>query len=76
MTKLQEILIQKISSTTDERILHEVNRLLETGADEEVYQLTPEQMAGIEESREQIKNGQFLTNEEANKEIQEWLKNQ
>lgn len=75
MTKLQEILIQKISSTTDERILQEVNRLLETGADEGIYQLTPEQIAGIEESREQIKSGQYLTNEEANKEIQEWLKN-
>lgn len=75
MTKLQEILIQKISSTTDERILQEVNRLLETGANEGIYQLTPEQIAGIEESREQIKSGQYLTNEEANKEIQEWLKN-
>lgn len=75
MTKLQEILIKKISSTTDERILQEVNRLLETGADEDIYRLTPEQIAGIEESKEQIKNGQFLTNEEANKEMQEWLKN-
>ncbi len=75
MTKLQEILIQKISSTTDERILQEVNRLLETGVDEDIYQLTPEQIAKIEESREQIKNGQYLTNEEANKEIQDWLKN-
>lgn len=75
MTKLQEILIKKISSTTDERILQEVNRLLETGADEDIYQLTPEQIEGIEESKEQIKNGQFLTNEEANKEIKEWLKN-
>lgn len=73
MTKLQEILIQKISSTTDERILQEVNRLLETGGDEDIYQLTSEQIAGIEESREQIKNGQYLTNEEASKEIQEWL---
>ena len=75
MTKLQEILIQKISSTTDVRILHEVNRILETGADEDIYQLTPEQIKGIEESREQIKNGQFFTDEEANKEILEWLKN-
>ena len=75
MTKLQEILIQKISSTTDERVLQEVNRLLETGADEDIYQLTPEQIAVVEEARAQIKNGQYLTNEEANKEIQEWLKN-
>ena len=75
MTKLQELLIQKISSTTDPRILQEVNRLLETGADEEIYELTPEQISGIEESKEQIKKGKYLTNEEANKEIQEWLKN-
>jgi len=75
MTKLQQILIEKISSTKDERILQEVNRLLETGAEEEVYHLSPEQIAGIEEAKEQIKNGRFLTNEEANKEVQEWLKN-
>jgi len=75
MTKLQQILIEKISSTKDERILQEVNRLLETGIEEEVYQLSPEQIVGIEEAKEQIKNGQFLTNEEANKEAQEWLKN-
>ncbi len=75
MTKLQEILIQKISSLTDTRMLQEVNRLLETGADEEIYELTTEQISGIEESKEQIKKGQYLTNEEANKEIQEWLKN-
>ncbi len=73
MTKLQEILIQKISSTKDERILQEVNRIFETGIDEDIYQLTPEQIVGIEESKEQIKNGQYLTKEEANKEIQEWL---
>ena len=75
MTKLQEILIQKISSTKDERILQEINRLLETGIEEDVYQLSPEQLAGIEESKEQIKNGQYLSHEDASKETEEWLKN-
>jgi vacuolar-type H+-ATPase subunit H len=74
MTRLQEILIQKISSTQDERILQEINRLLETGLDEEIYQLTDEQKAGIEEAKEQIKNGQYLSNEDANKEVEEWLR--
>ena len=74
MTRLQEILIQKISSTQDERILQEVNRLLEIGLDEEVYQLTDEQKAAVEEAKEQIRNGQSMSHEEANKEIEEWLK--
>ena len=52
MTNLQDILIKKISSTTDERVLQEVNRLLETGADKDIYQLTSEQISGIEESKE------------------------
>jgi ethanolamine utilization protein EutP (predicted NTPase) len=74
MTRLQEILIQKISLTQDERILQEVNRLLETGLDEEVYQLTDGQKTGIEEAREQIQKGQRLSHEEANKEVEEWLR--
>ncbi len=41
----------------------------------EVYQLTADQMAVINQAREQVKNGQFLTEEQANKEIDEWLKN-
>ena len=55
-------------------ILQEVNRLLETGVEEEVYQLTSEQIAGIEESKEQIKNGKFLLHDDATSEIEEWLK--
>ncbi|WP_224997028.1 hypothetical protein [Cesiribacter sp. SM1] len=74
MTRLQEILIQKISTTQDERILQEINRLLETGLDEEVYQLTDEQITGIEEAKEQIRNGQYLSHEDANKEVEEWLR--
>lgn len=75
MTKLQEILIYKISLTKDERILQEINRLLETGMEEDVYQLTPEQIAGIQEAKEQIKDKQYLRHEDAQKEIEQWLKN-
>lgn len=67
------MLIKKISSTIDVRILQEVTRLLEIGADEDIFQLAPEQVAGVEESREQIRNGKFLTNEEAKTENQELL---
>ena len=41
--------------------------------DIEVYKLTDDQRKAIHEARQQIKNGQFLTDEQANKEIDEWL---
>jgi len=39
-----------------------------------VYKLSPEEIAAIQEGIEQIKNGQYLSDEEANKQIEEWLK--
>jgi hypothetical protein len=74
MTRLQEILIQKISVTKDKKILDEISRLLETGADDDVYQLNEKQTMAVQEAQEQIKKGQFLSNEEANKQAKEWLK--
>ena len=41
--------------------------------DIEIYKLSDEQKSAISESRQQIKNGQFLTDEQADKEIDEWL---
>lgn len=74
MTKLQELLIKKISSINDERILLEVNRILETGLGEDIYQLSDEQIAAVEEAEEQIRNSEFFTDEEVRKESEEWLK--
>ena len=39
-----------------------------------MYKFDDEQKAAITEARTQIKNGEFLTDEEASKEIYEWLK--
>jgi hypothetical protein len=39
----------------------------------ETYKLNAEQRSAIAEDREQIKNGDFLTNEQADQEIDEWL---
>jgi hypothetical protein len=74
MTKLQELLIKKISSINDERILLEVNRLLETGMKEDVYQMSDEQIAAVEEAEEQIRKSEFLTDAEVRKQSEEWLR--
>ena len=73
--ELRKRLIEKIQKIQDDRILEEAFRLLEleTMEDIEVYKLNYDQKKAISEAREQIRNGQFLTEEQANKEIDEWL---
>ena len=72
--ELKQKLIHKIQGTENEVILEEVYRLLEIDSESlGVYKLNDEQKMAIAESREQIRNGQFLSDEEADKEIDEWL---
>jgi predicted transcriptional regulator len=72
--ELRKRLIDKIQKTQDGRILEEAYRLLELETDDiEIYKLNDDQKNAISEARQQIKNGQFLTEEQANKEIDEWL---
>jgi hypothetical protein len=73
--ELKEKLINSINKTDNEELLHEVYRLLEIENDDiEIYKLSDEQRATIALSQQQIKNGEFVTNQEADNEIEEWLK--
>ena len=67
-------LIKAISATNDVIILNEIKDYLnfiskETG----VYKLSDQQLARVNESIKQYKNGEFLTEEEAEKDIQKWF---
>ena len=74
-TELQKKLIDKISHTEDEKLLEEVFRFLELESEEiEIYNLSKKQIEAIKEATEQIHRGEYLTNDQANKEIDEWLK--
>ncbi|HET7115367.1 MAG TPA: hypothetical protein VFI29_02690 [Hanamia sp.] len=73
--ELRNKVIDKIRKIENEDLLNEVNRLIEIEtSDIEVYKFSSEQKAAIEEAENQIKNGEFLTDEEATKDIEEWLK--
>lgn len=73
-TELKERLIDRIRGIDDEDILAEAYRLLGTDSDlEEPYKLNRAQNVAIDEARAQIKNGNYLTNNQADKEIDEWL---
>jgi hypothetical protein len=72
--ELRKKLIDKIQKTDNEPLLEEAYRLLELETEGfEIYQLSKEQKNAVEEGREQIRRGQFLTNDQANDEIDEWL---
>lgn len=75
MVDLKQQLIDKIQLTTDKVKLEEIYRLLEIDFDEqEVYMLSAEQKSAVGEAQKQIENGEFLSDEQANKEVEEWLK--
>lgn len=74
-TELQNKVIDKIRKIEDADLLMDVNRLIEIEtSDEEIYKLIPEEIIAVTEAQNEIKNGQFLTDEEAKKDIREWLK--
>lgn len=72
--ELKKKLIAKINLTDNNEILESVMNLLEIYNEEEVYVLNDAQLAAIEEAREDYRNGRFLTNDEANAEIEKWLR--
>ena len=72
--ELRKLLIEKIQLTDDDKLLEEASRLLEVEIEEsDVYILNDKQKEAIEEGRKQIVKGEYLTDEESNKEIDEWL---
>jgi predicted transcriptional regulator len=72
--EMKKELIEKIQSTDDEMLLEEIYRLLEINLDEDyVIELTESQNEMINAGIKDIKEGNFLTHEQANKEIDEWL---
>lgn len=73
--ELRKRLIEKIEFTEDDNLLEEASRLLEVSLDDKsIYILNDKQHQAIDEARKQIVEGSFLSNEESNKEIDEWLR--
>ena len=71
---MRKLLIEKIQLTDDDKLLEEVSRLLDVEIKEsDVYKLNDKQREAIEEGRKQIINGAYLTDEESNNEIDQWL---
>ena len=75
--EMKKELIDKINSIGDENILEEVYRILELGTREiETVVLSDIQKNSTDRGLKDFEEGIFLSGEEANSEIEKWLKKQ
>ena len=65
--------INTITGLKETRVLKEIKRLLDFELDESVYQLSPEQSARIAEAKQEYANGETISHEDLNNEIDRWL---
>ena len=74
-SEMKQQLIEKIKSTEDDNILEEVYRILEVGTIEvDEIILSDKQRELIDGGLRDIENGNYLSNEDANNEIEKWLR--
>jgi hypothetical protein len=72
--ELQSKVIDKINNLTDNDLLMDLIKLIEDNSDDtDIYRLSENHKIAIDIAIEQIKNGDFISNQQANKEIDEWL---
>ncbi len=70
---IREKLIAEIKQVENVRLLEVLYKIL-TSRENEEYILNEEQISAIEEAREQYRKGKIFSNEEVDREIQQWLK--
>ena len=67
-------LINRITQLKEARIIEEIQKILDFELDKGEYILTDSQKDRIFEAQEEYKNSSFVTDEQANQDIEKWLK--
>lgn len=72
--EMKNQVIGKINQLTDNELLMDIYKLLDDSImDSDVYKLSDNHKIAIDSAISQIDDGAFLTNDQVNKEINEWL---
>jgi predicted transcriptional regulator len=76
VVELKEKLIAQINSIDDEELLDSLSRTveLELEINKGTYIMSADEIEAVKDGLEQLKNGQWISHEEASREIDEWLK--
>ena len=73
--ELKEKLIAEINKTDNDELLIQISHLIELESNAvAIYEMSPGEIEAVEDGFNQIKNGQWISDEEANRQVGEWLK--
>jgi predicted transcriptional regulator len=71
---IKEKIIHRIEQIDNKTYLEALYNFLEASEPQEVYKLSKEQKEAIKEAKEQIKRGEFYTQEEVEKKMKKWAR--
>jgi hypothetical protein len=71
--QIKKNLILRIKDSKDLNFLNALQTIFDS-SEQALYQLSAEQESAIEKGRSEIKNGQYIKNEELMAEMKQWLK--
>ena len=71
-TQIKNSLISRIKDSNDLNFLKALQTIFDS-SEQSLYQLTPEQNDSIIKGREEIKNGDYIENDQLISEMKEWL---
>lgn len=71
--QIKSRLIDKIQNSENEVLLEILLNIMEDQELEEPVELTQAQIEAIKSGLEEIESGKYITNEEANRQTEEWL---
>ncbi len=69
---LQNRVKENISLIKDKSVLETINRIIDENS--QVYILSDEQVNLVKEAQEEFKNGDFLNQEDMDKQVEQWAK--
>ena len=75
ITEMKKSILERVNQIDDDLILEEVYRILQMPFDEkEIFVFNQQQKDSLDRVEQEIDNGRYVTNEQSEKDLDEWLK--
>ena len=71
--ELKKKVIRRIYTLEDDLLLEEISKMVGVENNAGTYYLSEEQKKAVKEARQQYSRGEYISNEELEKEIEKWL---
>ena len=66
-------IISRIANVNEPHIIEEISKFIDFEINTNTYQLSPQQIQRVSEAKNEYATGKFLTEEQANAEVDKWL---